>query len=112
MQADSGATLRAIDYKSGKTVWRHDYPGGGGLSGLLSTAGKLLFSGDGAQHLVAFDPANGKILWHAGISGECEQWTGNFPARRQAIPNRRGRRLPLRIYIGRVTSVAGPGNNR
>jgi acido-empty-quinoprotein group A len=62
-----GNTLRALDYTSGKTVWRHDYPGGGTLSGLLSTAGKLLFAGDGAQHLIAFDPANGKILWHTGL---------------------------------------------
>ncbi len=69
MAGGLGGTLRAIDYKTGKTVWRHDYPGGGGLSGLLTTAGKLLFSGDGAQHLVAFDPASGKILWHAGLSG-------------------------------------------
>ncbi|HEY3937008.1 MAG TPA: acido-empty-quinoprotein group A [Bryobacteraceae bacterium] len=63
-----GTTLRAIDYKTGKTVWKHHYPGGGGLSGLLTTAGKLLFSGDGSQHLVAFDPSNGKILWHAGLA--------------------------------------------
>jgi acido-empty-quinoprotein group A len=62
-------SLRAIDYKTGKTVWRHDYPGGGGSAGLLTTAGKLLFAGDGSQHLVAFDPANGKILWHAGLAG-------------------------------------------
>jgi alcohol dehydrogenase (cytochrome c) len=64
-----GNTLRAIDYKTGKTVWRHDYPGGGGSGGLLTTAGKLLFAGDGARHLIAFDPANGKILWHTGIEG-------------------------------------------
>jgi len=63
-----GSTLRAIDYHTGKTVWRHDF-GGGGTTGLLSTAGKLLFAGDGSQHLVAFDPANGKILWHAGLGG-------------------------------------------
>ena len=63
-----GNTLRAIDYKTGKTVWKHDYPGGGGFSGLLSTAGKLLFSGDGSQHLVAFDVSTGKILWHAGLA--------------------------------------------
>ena len=62
-----GNTLRAIDFKTGKTVWRHDYPGGGSSAGLLTTAGKLLFAGDGSQHLVAFDPANGKILWHAGL---------------------------------------------
>ncbi|MBV8809625.1 MAG: acido-empty-quinoprotein group A, partial [Acidobacteriaceae bacterium] len=64
-----GSTLKAIDYKTGKTAWRHDYPGGGGLSGLLTTAGKLLFAGDGSNHLIAFDPADGKILWHAGLGG-------------------------------------------
>jgi acido-empty-quinoprotein group A len=62
-----GSTLRAIDYKTGNTVWKHRYPGGGGYSGLLSTAGHLLFAGDGANHLIAFDPANGRILWHAGL---------------------------------------------
>jgi alcohol dehydrogenase (cytochrome c) len=63
-----GGSLRAIDYTTGKTVWRHDFPGGGEMSSLLTTAGKLLFAGDGAQHLVAFDAASGKILWHAGLS--------------------------------------------
>lgn len=63
-----GNTLRALDYQTGKTVWRHDYPGGGGFTGILTTAGHLLFTGDGADHLIAFDPANGKILWHAGLS--------------------------------------------
>ena len=43
------------------------YPGGGGSAGMLTTAGKLLFTGDGSQNLIAFDPATGKILWHAGL---------------------------------------------
>ena len=34
----------------------------------LSTAGKLLFTSNG-QNLIAFDAANGKILWHAGLMG-------------------------------------------
>ena len=38
------SSLRALDYKTGKTVWRHDYPGDGGVSGVLSTAGRLVFS--------------------------------------------------------------------
>ena len=63
-----GSTLRAIDYKTGKTVWRHDFPGGG-TAGLLTTAGKLLFAGDSSQHLIAFDPTNGKILWHTDLKG-------------------------------------------
>jgi acido-empty-quinoprotein group A len=63
-----GGSLRAIDYKTGKTVWNHRYPSGGGDTGILTTAGKLLFAGDGVRHLVAFDPADGNILWHAGIA--------------------------------------------
>ncbi|MGI9070838.1 MAG: acido-empty-quinoprotein group A [Bryobacteraceae bacterium] len=63
-----GGSLRAIDYKTGKTVWNHRYPSGGGETGILTTAGKLLFAGDGVRHLVAFDPADGSILWHAGLA--------------------------------------------
>ena len=37
---------------------------GGGLTGLLSTAGKLLFANDTNGNFIAFDPANGKSLWH------------------------------------------------
>ena len=36
-------------------------------NGLLTTAGKLLFGGDLGGNLVAYDPANGKILWHTHI---------------------------------------------
>jgi len=63
-----GGTLRAIDYQTGKTVWAHYYPTGGGAAGMLTTAGKLLFSGDSSRHIIAFDPMNGKILWHAGLT--------------------------------------------
>jgi alcohol dehydrogenase (cytochrome c) len=62
--------LTAIDPKTGKIAWRHEYPGtggGGGGAGLLATAGKLLFAGDKGGNLVAHDPANGKPLWHTRI---------------------------------------------
>src|SRR5262249_36892157 len=65
-----GSYLNAIDYKTGKTVWRHKYRTMGNdarAPGLLTTAGKLLFAGDVSGNLIAFDPANGKILWHAYI---------------------------------------------
>jgi alcohol dehydrogenase (cytochrome c) len=64
-----GGFLTAIDYKTGKVAWRHRYPGtGGGLgNGILTTAGKLLFTGDAGGNIVAFDPANGKPLWHSHL---------------------------------------------
>jgi alcohol dehydrogenase (cytochrome c) len=64
-----GSHLVAIDYKTGKTVWDHRYPSntGGTLSGVLTTAGRLLFTGDNAGNLIAFDPANGNPLWHSRI---------------------------------------------
>jgi alcohol dehydrogenase (cytochrome c) len=59
--------ISAIDYKTGKTVWKHVYPTLGGQlgSGLLTTAGRLLFAGDIAGNIIAYDPANGTPLWHS-----------------------------------------------
>ena len=62
--------LAAIDYKTGKTVWKHKYRTMNNTalgSGLLTTAGRLLFGGDVSGNLLAFDPAKGSILWHSAI---------------------------------------------
>jgi alcohol dehydrogenase (cytochrome c) len=45
----------------------HTYPSGGfgnAFPGILSTADKLLFTGDPTGNLLAFDPAMRRILWH------------------------------------------------
>ena len=62
--------LTAIDYKTGKVAWRHEFPsvtGGGGAGGVLATATNLVFTGDAASNLVALDARNGKPLWHSRI---------------------------------------------
>jgi alcohol dehydrogenase (cytochrome c) len=64
-----GSFLTAIDYKTGKVAWRHPYYGNGGGGGLLTTAGRLLFAGDGAGSLVAHDAATGRPLWNTRIGG-------------------------------------------
>jgi alcohol dehydrogenase (cytochrome c) len=59
--------LVALDYKTGNAVWKHKYPSGSfgnAFPGILTTAGKLLFTGDPSGNLLGFDPSNGKILWH------------------------------------------------
>jgi alcohol dehydrogenase (cytochrome c) len=63
------AAIFAIDYKTGKVVWAHRYPGlSGGLgNGMLTTAGKLLFAGDAGGNIVAYNAADGKILWHSHL---------------------------------------------
>jgi acido-empty-quinoprotein group A len=64
----SDGALKAIDYKTGDIRWTHQYPGSRtSNSGLLTTAGRVLFGGDAAGNLVAYDPGNGHILWHAGV---------------------------------------------
>jgi alcohol dehydrogenase (cytochrome c) len=65
-----GNALVAMDPRTGKKVWRHAWPlNGGGGPGLLTTAGKILFTGDGNGNFVAFDAAAGKPIWHTRIGG-------------------------------------------
>ena len=59
-------SLRAIDVQTGKVAWEIPNLGGGVLgSGLMTTAGGLLFFGDvpgGA--FIAADARDGRLLWH------------------------------------------------
>ena len=60
----------AIGYKTGKIAWQHQFrttEPTGLATGLLTTAGDLLFAGDVSGNFIAFNPANGKPLWHAQL---------------------------------------------
>ncbi len=60
-----GKSLKAIDIQTGKVAWEIPDIGGGILaSGLMATAGGLIFYGDGRGAFVAADSHNGKLLWH------------------------------------------------
>ena len=49
-------------------VWNHNvWLVGGGGAGMLTSAGKVLFTGDGNGNFVAFDAPTGKLLWHSRI---------------------------------------------
>jgi alcohol dehydrogenase (cytochrome c) len=66
-----GTSIEAIDYQTGKIAWKYRFPGfstgPNAITGLLTTAGHLLFSSDTLGSLVAYDPATGKPLWHSHI---------------------------------------------
>jgi alcohol dehydrogenase (cytochrome c) len=68
--ADS--TLVAIDYKTGGIRWKHEIGTGEGVSGILTTAGKLLFTADNSDNLLALDPETGKTLWHVNLGARME----------------------------------------
>ena len=55
--------LRALDLNTGKTVWewKHVSPT---WSGVLSTAGGIVFTGDAEGNFIALDAKSGKALWH------------------------------------------------
>lgn len=69
-----GTSLKAIDIQTGKTAWEIADVGGGILgSGLMATAGGLIFYGDGDRAFIAADAANGKLLWHFNTG---QSWKG------------------------------------
>jgi alcohol dehydrogenase (cytochrome c) len=65
----SHSQLKALDYQTGKTVWQREIGKGHSFTGVLTTAGHLLFSGDTSGNIFALDPANGDTLWHVYAGG-------------------------------------------
>ncbi len=62
------ALLQAIDVKTGAIRWSHKWEGSGGRSGLMSSAGNLVFAGDTSNNFVAMDAKTGEPLWHANLA--------------------------------------------
>jgi alcohol dehydrogenase (cytochrome c) len=63
-ETEGGKFLRALDLQTGKLVWEVPVEGGILQSGVMSTAGGLVFYGDGSGAFVAADARTGKLLWH------------------------------------------------
>jgi alcohol dehydrogenase (cytochrome c) len=64
----SEAMLQAIDVATGKVAWSHRWTGSTIVrSGVLSTAGNVLFAGDAEANFVAFDAGRGVPLWHTRL---------------------------------------------
>ena len=59
--------ITAIDYATGKVRWKHRFSVGIGFSGVLSTAGRLVFVGDADQDFVALNGDDGHTLWRVNL---------------------------------------------
>jgi alcohol dehydrogenase (cytochrome c) len=59
--------VTAIDYTTGKIRWQHKFGPGISFGGVLSTAGKLVFTGDTDQNFLALDAADGHTLWRVNL---------------------------------------------
>jgi alcohol dehydrogenase (cytochrome c) len=67
--SDAASVLRAVDALTGEPRWEHRYTGpspGYVIGGVLSTAGGLVFSGNGASFM-AFHDRSGTPLWHYNV---------------------------------------------
>jgi len=60
--------LKAIDPATGEVKWKFEHTSPT-WSGVLSTAGGLVFSGDAEGNFIAFDAASLKPLWHFQMGG-------------------------------------------
>ena len=63
----ANSVLEAIDYNTGAVRWKHEIGDGEGSAGILTTRGKLLFTADNSNNLLALDPETGKTLWHVNV---------------------------------------------
>lgn len=61
-ETPAGSSLKAIDPKTGKTVWSQTMAGWQDRAGTLATAGGLIFQGNLAGALRVFDSRTGKLL--------------------------------------------------
>jgi alcohol dehydrogenase (cytochrome c) len=63
----TGRTV-AVDPTTGETKWHFDMVSST-ASGVLATAGGLVFTADGQGYLIAFDARTGKVLWKFQTGG-------------------------------------------
>jgi alcohol dehydrogenase (cytochrome c) len=63
----SRATIRAIEYQTGRIRWSHDIGEGAGGAGVLTTSTGLSFTGDNNNNALALRTTDGETLWHSTI---------------------------------------------
>ena len=105
-----GKYLRALDLQSGRMVWEVPRVGGGAsASGVMSTAGGLVFYGDNTGGaLIAIDAKTAQRLWQFGHSSDLEVESDDLCDRWKAV---RGGGCRIHGKSIRVTGVTRKSNH-
>ncbi len=61
--------IRALDPLTGDLRWEYPIPTAWWGAGILTTAGRLLFSGTADGYVFALDDSTGEALWHMSVGG-------------------------------------------
>jgi glucose dehydrogenase len=77
---------RATGEKTGQIKWKLGY---GNATGILTTAGRLLFTSN-SGYAVAVDPATGKTLWKSDVGGVITERTHHVRVGRAPVRAHRG----------------------
>jgi glucose dehydrogenase len=75
-------TLVAMNMRTNRIAWKNTWPGDMCYSGVMSTAGNLVFVGRNKGYLQAYDTRNGKLLWTspklaAGVNAPAVTYTAD-----------------------------------
>lgn len=69
-QAPDTSGVEAVDPETGKVQWKFELVQGSLSSGVLATAGNVVFAASREGNLIALDARTGKALWHFGAGAE------------------------------------------
>jgi alcohol dehydrogenase (cytochrome c) len=66
----------AISAETGRTLWKYEQRAG--MLSLVATGGGLVFGGDANGKFMAFDEADGKILWQTDLGSPVSGYPISF----------------------------------
>jgi alcohol dehydrogenase (cytochrome c) len=103
-------TIRSIAVDTGKAGWRFDQRAA--TTALLATGGDLVFGGDVAGHLRAFDAATGKVLWETELGSQITGHPVTFAVNGKQFVAVSTGRSNMTSQLARLTPELAPADSR
>jgi glucose dehydrogenase len=103
-------TIRSLSVETGKAGWRFDQRAA--TTALLATGGDLVFAGDVAGHLRAFDAATGKVLWETELGSQITGHPVTFAVNGKQFVAVSTGRSNMTSALARLTPELAPADSR